>query len=149
LSAAELQFLESDLAQNEARHPKFVFFHKPFWIPLVRVGSGEFALHKLAKKYGVDYIVSGHGHTFMRLPFDGVVYMEVGSSGGGVEKKMIGGTASTMVFLPPRMGLREGGKVSMIVRSSTARRSRAYVPAEDWVSVVPFDTRTPPTRQTQ
>ncbi len=146
LSAAELQFLESDLAQYEARHPKFVFFHKPFWIPLVRVGSGEFALHKLAKKYGVDYIVSGHGHTFMRLPFDGVVYMEVGSSGGGVEKKIERGAGfNDGVFFHHVWVYVKGGKVSMTVKELDGQRGQGRMfRAEDWDERGPhFDTSDP------
>jgi hypothetical protein len=146
LSAAELQFLESDLARHEARHPKFVFFHKPFWIPLVRVGSGEFALHKLAKKYGVDYIVNGHGHTFMRLPFDGVVYMEVGSSGGGVEKKIERGAGfNDGVFFHHVWVYVKGGRVSMTVKELDGQRGHGRMfRAEDWDERGPhFDTGDP------
>jgi predicted phosphodiesterase len=146
LTAAELQFLEADLAQHQAQRPKFVFFHKPFWIPLVRVGSGEFALHKLAKKYGVDYIINGHGHTFMRLPFDNVVYMEVGSSGGGVEKKFERGAGfSDGIFFHHVWVYVKGGKVSMTVRELDGMRGQGRMfRAEDWDEHGPhFDTGDP------
>ncbi|MCE5307100.1 MAG: metallophosphoesterase [Acidobacteriales bacterium] len=146
LSDAELQFLESDLAQHQAQHPKFIFFHKPFWIPLVRVGSGEFALHKLARKYGVDYVVSGHGHTFMRLPFDGVVYMEVGSSGGGVEKKIERGAGfNDGVFFHHVWVYVKGGRVSMTVKELDGQRGQGRMfRAEDWDERGPhFDTGDP------
>ncbi|HVX65149.1 MAG TPA: metallophosphoesterase, partial [Bryobacteraceae bacterium] len=61
LSAEQLDFLERDLAAHRDRDPKFVFFHKPFWLVFLKLGSGEFPLHRLARKYGVDAIVSGHG----------------------------------------------------------------------------------------
>src|SRR6185369_4120912 len=64
LTDTQLKFLESDLKANQDRSPKFVFFHKPYWIAFLKVGSGEFALHQLAKKYGVSYVISGHGHQF-------------------------------------------------------------------------------------
>ncbi|MEO7146203.1 MAG: hypothetical protein ABI165_22130, partial [Bryobacteraceae bacterium] len=60
----------------------FVFFHRPFWLVPLKLGSGEFPLHKLVKPYGVNFVVCGHGHQFVRIVRDGIVYMEVGSSGG-------------------------------------------------------------------
>ena len=77
----QLKFLEEDLKANRERSPKFIFFHKPYWIAFLMLGSGEFPLHQLAKKYGVGYIISGHGHQFMRMTRDGITYMAVGSSG--------------------------------------------------------------------
>ena len=134
LNATELEFLEADLARHPARRPKFVFFHKPFWIPLVAVGSKEFPLHKLAKKYGVDYVISGHGHTFMRMPFDEVVYMQVGSSGGGVEKKFERGAGfADGVFFHHVWVCVKGGKASMTVKELDGLRGQGRMfRAEDW-----------------
>ena len=84
LSPDQLRFLEADLKKNRAREPKFVFFHQPFWLVPVRLGNHAFDLHRLAQEYGVDYVVSGHGHQFVRLELDGVVYTEVGSSGANI-----------------------------------------------------------------
>jgi predicted phosphodiesterase len=81
LSADQMRFLESDLEAHRERAPKFVFFHQPFWIPLLTLGSGEFPLHRLARKYGVDAVISGHGHQLVTLERDGIRYIEVGSSG--------------------------------------------------------------------
>jgi len=47
--------------------PKWIsllLFHRPFWISLLRGGNTSFRLHQLAAQYGVDYILSGHGHQF-------------------------------------------------------------------------------------
>jgi 3',5'-cyclic AMP phosphodiesterase CpdA len=82
LSDDQMQFLARDLAQNQARDPKFVFFHKPFWLIPVKFQSSQFPLHQLIKKYGVRYVVSGHGHQYVRAAEDGVVYLEAPSSGG-------------------------------------------------------------------
>lgn len=84
LSDEQMQFLEEDLKQHPDQHPKFVFFNKPFWIIPLAMKSGDFSLHQMASKYGVDYIVSGHGHLFMRMELDGIVYLEVGSSGANL-----------------------------------------------------------------
>jgi 3',5'-cyclic-AMP phosphodiesterase len=82
LSDQQMQFLASDLAENQARAPKFVFFHKPFWLIPVKFQSSQFPFHQLIKKYGVRYVVSGHGHQYVRGVQDGIVYLEAPSSGG-------------------------------------------------------------------
>ena len=82
LSDQQMEFLERDLQQNKDRDPKFVLFHKPFWLIPVIFRSGQFPFHQLIKKYGVRYVISGHGHQFVRGVQDGIVYLEAGSSGG-------------------------------------------------------------------
>ena len=82
LSDQQMEFLERDLQQNKNRDPKFVLFHKPFWLIPVKFQSGQFPFHQLVKKYGVRYVISGHGHQFVRGVQDGIVYLEAGSSGG-------------------------------------------------------------------
>jgi predicted phosphodiesterase len=84
LAPEQLKFLEEDLKKNRASDPTFVFFHKPFWLIPLKFQSGAFALHRLAREYGVDYVVSGHGHQLLRLERDGVTYLEVGSSGANI-----------------------------------------------------------------
>jgi predicted phosphodiesterase len=84
LSTEQLRFLEEDLKRNRERHPKFVFFHQPFWLVFLKLQSGDFPLHQIAKEYGVDYVVSGHGHQLVRMRREGVLYMEVGSSGAPI-----------------------------------------------------------------
>lgn len=79
----QMKFLQRDLEQNRGRNPKFVFFHRPaLWLIPLKFQSGEFALHQLARKYGIAMVVSGHTHQFLRLERDGVVYLNAGSSGG-------------------------------------------------------------------
>ncbi len=87
LGQEQLRFLEDDLKRHRNRAPKFVFFHVPYWLVFLKLGSGEFPLHRLCRQYGVDYVVSGHGHDFVRLERDGIVYLEVGSSGAGIPRR--------------------------------------------------------------
>ena len=82
LDERQMQFLESDLRRNQDRHPKFVFFHQPFWLIPLKFQSSDFPFHRLARKYGVDCVFSGHDHQFVRMVRDGIVYIEAGSSGG-------------------------------------------------------------------
>lgn len=104
LSEEQMQFLERDLAAHRDRDPKFVFFHKPFWLVPVKFQSAQFPFHQLAWKYGVGYVVSGHGHQFLRLTDDGVVYVEAGSSGGKLKGEGFFGYTLVRVV---------GGKVEM------------------------------------
>lgn len=129
LTDSQLQFLERDLQANRDRRPKFVFFHKPYWIAFLKVGSGEFPLHQLAKKYGVSYVISGHGHQFVRLTRDGIVYMEVGSSGG----KMKGTEFTAGWFYHHVWGHVKGSKVELSVKEldGPAGKGRMFK-AEDW-----------------
>jgi Icc protein len=84
LAPDQLTFLESDLAGHAAAQPKFVFFHRPSWLFLVKFQNTEFPLHRLARQYGVSFVISGHVHQFDRAELEGVQYIMVGSSGGSL-----------------------------------------------------------------
>jgi predicted phosphodiesterase len=112
LSEEQMGFLGRDLAANKERDPKFVFFHKPFWLVPVMFKSGEFPFHQLVKKYGVRYVISGHGHQFKRLEQDGIVYIEAGSSGG----KLKGAGFNNGWFFGQIFTHVKGSKVEMTVK---------------------------------
>lgn len=84
LGAEQIRFLESDLAAHATQSLKFILFHRPFWLLPVKFQNGNFALHKVARKYGVGFVVSGHVHEFDRSEYEGVQYIMVGSSGGSL-----------------------------------------------------------------
>ena len=84
LGPDQLDFLEEDLAKHAGQSPKFVFFHRPFWLLPVKFQNGNFALHRSARKYQVGFVVSGHAHVFDRSEFEGIEYVMVGSSGGSL-----------------------------------------------------------------
>ena len=84
LDEGQLAFLEQDLEANQGKEPTMVVFHHPFWLRGFREEGDGFAFHRMMKKYGVDYVLSGHGHRFVRMVRDDIVYMEVGSSGGNI-----------------------------------------------------------------
>jgi predicted MPP superfamily phosphohydrolase len=88
-SAAELTWLESDLRAHQKQPLKFVFSHRPSWIVEVLLKNPQSAIHQLAKKYGVQYVVSGHIHQMVHSNFDGITYLSMPSAGGhlrGTEK---------------------------------------------------------------
>lgn len=84
LDAAQMKFLESDMAAHATKQPKFVFFHRPFWLLPIKFQNGNFPLHQMARKYGVGFVISGHAHEFDRSEYEGVQYLMVGSSGGSL-----------------------------------------------------------------
>ena len=131
LSPQQMEFLERDLAANRDRDPKFVFFHKPFWLLPVTFQSGDFPFHQLIRKYGVRYVISGHGHQFVRLVQDGIAYLEAPSSGGqlkgqGFAQGWLFGQVFTCV---------KGSEVEMSVRevAGSAGKGRRFN-AEEWLS---------------
>ena len=82
LPPEELAFLENDLQAHAQVKLKFVFFHRPSWIVKVLLRDPEFPLHKLARQYGVRYVICGHLHEMLRFDLDGVTYLSMASSGG-------------------------------------------------------------------
>jgi 3',5'-cyclic-AMP phosphodiesterase len=134
LSEEQLDFLERDLEANKDRRPKFVFFHRPFWIPLLMLGNTEFRLHQVCKKYGVEHVISGHGHQFVRIVRDGIAYMEVGSSGGTMERALAQGHGFREGrFYHHVWGRVKGGKVQLTVKEiDGAKGAGRMFRAEDW-----------------
>jgi predicted phosphodiesterase len=80
LPAAQLAWLEQDLASNRAARWTFVFMHRSFWREAKRQGRPD-TLHKLFKANGVDYVFSGHDHYYCQTNWDGIVYTQLGPSG--------------------------------------------------------------------
>jgi predicted phosphodiesterase len=134
LTADQIAFLVKDLEKNKSRRPKFVFFHKPYWIPLLKLGAGDFPLHQVAKKYGVEYVVSGHGHQFVRLVREGIVYMEVGSSGGSIQRGTMRGEDFAQGWFYHHVWARvKGSKVEMTVKELDGPKGAGRMfNAEDW-----------------
>ena len=82
LSSEEMAFLKQDLMAHEKQPVKFIFSHRPSWILQAVLGNPAFALHQLALRYGVKYVVAGHIHQMLHFDLDGVMYLSMASSGG-------------------------------------------------------------------
>jgi predicted phosphodiesterase len=91
ISEAQYRFLEADLAANAAQRPKLIFMHRPSWLIPVLLRSSDFELQRLARKYGVNAVISGHIHQLSQYRLDGVLYLEVGSSGGHIDRGLNAG----------------------------------------------------------
>jgi Icc protein len=81
-SAEELSFLEQDLKTHADARIKFVVSHRPSWLIPVLTRDTNFPLHRLARKYGVQYVVAGHVHEMLHFSLEGVEYVSMLSSGG-------------------------------------------------------------------
>jgi predicted phosphodiesterase len=82
LPARELLFLEADLKAHAGQPVKTIVMHRPSWLVDVALRNPNFALHQLARRYGVQYVVAGHIHQMLRLELEGVTYVSMASSGG-------------------------------------------------------------------
>jgi len=82
LPAGELAFLETDLKAHSEQPLKFIVMHRPSWLLNVALRNPQFALHQLARRYGVQYVIAGHVHQMLRLELEGVTYVSMRSSGG-------------------------------------------------------------------
>jgi predicted phosphodiesterase len=146
LSAEQIAFLEADLKANATKNPKFVVFHRPYWIGLLAKGDTEFSLHKLAKEYKVNHVISGHGHRFVRMVRDGITYMEVGSSGGGMAGGLKRGDGFAQgIFYHHIWGRVKGDSVLFTVKELDGQfgEGRMFA-AEDWDEKGPkFDSGDP------
>jgi Icc protein len=81
-SAAELAFLEADLQAHQSQPLKFVISHRPSWLLDILLRNPHSEVHQLAKKYGVQYVISGHVHQMMQSNLEGVTYLSMPSAGG-------------------------------------------------------------------
>ncbi len=77
-----MAFLEQDLEKHRSQPIKFIVSHRPSWIIDAGLGNSEAPLHRIAKKYGVRYVIAGHLHKLVHIAFDRVTYLSMESSGG-------------------------------------------------------------------
>jgi hypothetical protein len=82
LSVEEMNFLEGDLAAHAGQPVKFIISHRPSWVVDVAFKNSGSALHRLARKYGVRYVIAGHIHEMLHMELDGVSYISLPSAGG-------------------------------------------------------------------
>lgn len=81
-SEAELAYLEQDLKEHEKQPLKFIVSHRPSWLVNAIVGDPDFALDRIAKKYGARYVIAGHVHEMLHADFDGIAWISMASAGG-------------------------------------------------------------------
>jgi predicted phosphodiesterase len=77
-----LSFLERDLKMHSKQPVKLIVSHRPSWLVPVLFGNSDFPLHRLAKQYGVEYVIAGHFHEMLHFELDGITYLSMPSAGG-------------------------------------------------------------------
>lgn len=82
LAPSEIEFLEQDLKAHAKAPVKMILSHRPSWLIPVALKNPDFPLHRLAKQYGVEYVVAGHVHQMLHFELEGVTYISMPSSGG-------------------------------------------------------------------
>jgi len=82
MPAAEIAFLETDLKAHASQPLKIIVSHRPSWIFNALAGNTDFPLHRLAKKYGVRYVIAGHLHEMLHFKLEGIDYVSMASAGG-------------------------------------------------------------------
>lgn len=82
LGPGELRFLEQDLEAHKNQPVKFIVMHRPSWLVDAMLQNPQFALHQLAKEYGVRWVIAGHLHQMLEVELEGVTYLSMASSGG-------------------------------------------------------------------
>jgi len=87
-SASELAWLEADLRAHQQQPLKFVVSHRPSWLIDIMLRNPHSEVHQLAKKYGVQYVISGHVHQMIHLSLEGVTYLSMPSAGGHLRSSM-------------------------------------------------------------
>ncbi len=97
LPEAQLAWLRDDLAAH-SDEPVVVLMHKPFWATAAAAGRPD-PLHELFVAHGVDAVLTGHWHRHAHQRIDGIDYVIVGSSGGGVAGVPSAALGTTPEFL--------------------------------------------------
>jgi hypothetical protein len=78
----ELTFLEEDLKEHESQPVKMILSHRPSWLVSVALRNTGFPLHRIARRYGVRYVIAGHVHQLLRFSLEGIDYISMPSAGG-------------------------------------------------------------------
>jgi len=80
MPAAELEWIDRDLALNHLVRWTFVFMHRSYWTSALRQGKTE-RLNDILRRYRVNYVFSGHDHYYCSALWDSIKYVQVGPSG--------------------------------------------------------------------
>ena len=133
LSPRQLEFLESDLAANQTKDLRFVFFHKPFWLIPLKLRSLRMPFHLLMKKYRVHTVFSGHVHQLHRIEREGIVYWCVPSAGGDLRGNTSSNSYEQGWFYGYIAGDVKRGQATFTIRELPAPHGKGrMLDAEKW-----------------
>lgn len=81
LPESQWKWLEDALSRKPKADNIFVFMHRPYWMDYIGSDKPD-RMHDLFKKYKVTAVFAGHHHFYCSAEYDGILYTEIGSSGG-------------------------------------------------------------------
>jgi predicted phosphodiesterase len=79
----QIEWLCEDLEQNKEKDNIFVFYHIPTYLYALETDTIDI-LAELFEEYDVTTVFTGHHHTYAHMTHNGIEYIDVGSSGGGM-----------------------------------------------------------------
>jgi len=130
MPAEELTFLEADLKAHAAQPWKMIVSHRPSWLLNAALRNPNFALHQLARRYGVQYVVAGHVHQMLRLELEGVTYVSMPSAGGHLR---LSGAYEDGWFFGHALVEVNGGSASFQIRETGSPRGEGRITRlADW-----------------
>jgi len=83
MDQAQLDWLKEDLEKHKDSDNIFVFYHIPTYLYALEADTSD-PLVETFENYGVDIVFTGHHHQYSYLERNGIEYIDVGSSGGGM-----------------------------------------------------------------
>lgn len=81
-SSKQLTWLEKDLASSNKKW-KFIVFHEPGWTAGGHNNNKDVQnyIQPLCKKYGVQFVFSGHNHYYARAKVENIIHITTGGGG--------------------------------------------------------------------
>jgi predicted phosphodiesterase len=126
----DLAFWAADLKAHAGRPLKMMVSHRPSWLINIAMRNSDYALHKLAKQYGVQYVIAGHVHQMLHLELDGVTYLSLPSAGGHLR---LSGAYDDGWFFGYTLVTVRGNQVEMQVKEAAAPHGEGRVSKiSDW-----------------
>lgn len=111
VNSSQRDWLEQDLAANQKKKYKFVFFHSPAFPASLHIGSSldaypdeRDALWEILDRHNVSGVFAGHEHFFNRRLIDSSVYPSATNS---IYHFTVGRTDTTEVYPAPQAGMSE------------------------------------------
>jgi predicted phosphodiesterase len=83
VDSTQIAWLKADLEAHKHKDHIFVFYHLPTYIYAIENGETD-ELAEIFETYQVDAVFTGHHHTYSYMERNGVEYINVGSSGAGM-----------------------------------------------------------------
>lgn len=131
----QMTWLKHDLKKYKKTENIFVFYHLPSYLYALQQEEDD-PLMDLFERYNVTIVFSGHHHTYSYLSHNGIEYINVGSSGGGVDDFDMG---RGHFFHYIHVSVRGSEQSTAIIRKNNVF-SRSVLTAQDLLLVERADT---------